>query len=83
MYNVLFIDSAKKDLRKLNKEEQERVISVLERIKIRPHSFAMRLSGSRACRVRAGKLRIIMDINDRVNGIVILKIGNRENVYLL
>ncbi|MFZ5501636.1 MAG: type II toxin-antitoxin system RelE family toxin [Candidatus Micrarchaeota archaeon] len=55
---------------------------MLERIRVRPFEFALRLSGSKAYRVRAGKLRIILDIREEDSSIVILKIGNRESIYL-
>lgn len=82
MYSIVFIDSSQKEFRQLGKENQKRVISVLERIRVRPFEFALRLSGSKAYRVRAGKLRIILDIREEDSSIVILKIGNRESIYL-
>lgn len=82
MYSVEFVESAKKEFKQLSKENQKRVLSVLDRIRVRPHEFALRLSGSKAYRVRAGKLRIIVDIEERSKKIIVLKIGKRENVYL-
>ena len=82
MYSIEFIGTAKKEFRQLGRDNQLRVMSVLERVRVRPHAFSLRLSGSRAYRVRAGELRIIMDIVEAEERIVILKIGNRENVYL-
>ncbi|MEW6748482.1 MAG: type II toxin-antitoxin system RelE/ParE family toxin [Candidatus Micrarchaeota archaeon] len=82
MYSIVFIDSSQKEFRQLGKENQKRVISVLERVRVRPFEFALRLSGSKAYRVRAGKLRIILDIREEDSSIVILKIGNRESIYL-
>lgn len=79
MYEVEFIESAKKEFLQLSKDDQNRVASVLKRILVRPHSFALRLSGSNAYRVRVGKLRVIIDILEQK--IVVLKIGNRENIY--
>jgi len=81
MYDILFTDSAKKEFKNLAKEDQLRVLNVLERIKVRPHEFVLRLSGSKAYRLRTGKLRIILDIEDKCSKITVLKIGNRENVY--
>jgi len=54
----------------------------LERIRIKPHSFALRLSGSKAYRIRVGKLRIIIDILENEQRILVLKLGNLETVYL-
>ncbi|MFH1520158.1 MAG: type II toxin-antitoxin system RelE/ParE family toxin [Candidatus Micrarchaeota archaeon] len=79
MYRVEFVESAKKEFLQLNKESQNRVISVLERVIVRPYSFALRLSGSNLYRIRVGKLRVIVDILEEK--IIVLKIGNRENVY--
>ena len=81
MYSIEFIESAKREFLKLSKENQKRVASVLERIRVRPYEFALRLSGSRAYRIRVGKLRVILDIKDSNRTIVILKIGERKNVY--
>lgn len=82
MYSIEFVESAQKEFEYLSKQDQERVISVLERIRLRPHTFAMRLSGSKTYRVRVGKLRVILDIIEENQQIVVLKIGNRETVYL-
>ncbi|MBI2079170.1 type II toxin-antitoxin system RelE/ParE family toxin [Candidatus Micrarchaeota archaeon] len=82
MYRIEFLDSAQKEFKQLTKENQSRIISVLERIVVRPHSFALRLSGSKAYRVRAGKLRVILDIIEEKQIILVLKLGNRENIYL-
>lgn len=81
-YSIEFIDSAKKEFKSLDAEDRSRVLNVLERIRIRPHQFALRLSGSKAYRVRVGKLRIIIDIDEIKFQILVLKIGNRENVYV-
>ncbi len=82
MYSVEFVDSARKELNRLGQEDQNRIISVLERICVNPYNFTLRLSGSKAYRVRVGKLRVILDIVETDKKIIVLKIGNRENVYL-
>jgi mRNA-degrading endonuclease RelE of RelBE toxin-antitoxin system len=82
MYSVEFCASARKEFLRLAKEDQRRVVAVLERIRMRPHAFALRLSGSRAYRIRAGRLRIIADILEESGRIVVLRVANRESVYL-
>ncbi len=82
MYTIEFVESAQKEFKKLDKEDQMRIVSVLERIRLRPYDFALRLSGSRAYRVRVGKLRLIADIIEEEKKILVVRIGNRENVYL-
>ncbi|NYZ74293.1 type II toxin-antitoxin system RelE/ParE family toxin [Candidatus Micrarchaeota archaeon] len=82
MYSIGFVESARKEFRQLSDDDQRRVIAVLERIRVRPHSFTLRLSGSRAYRLRVGRLRVIADIIEEKQEIIVLKIGNRESVYL-
>ena len=80
-YSIEFVESARKEFKSLTREEQVRVVAVLERLHVNPASFAMKLSGSKACRVRVGKLRVILDILEEAQMITVLKIGNRENTY--
>lgn len=82
MYSIDFVSSAKKEFMQLSNDDKPRIVSVLERIRPRPYLHAMRLSGSKAYRIRVGKLRIIVDIVEDAKEIVVLKIGNRENIYL-
>jgi mRNA interferase RelE/StbE len=81
MYNVLFSKSAEKEFLNLTDDMKERVIGVLERISVQPHRYVRRLTGVNAYRLRVGKFRVIIDINERTQTIEVLKIGNRETVY--
>ena len=42
-YEIIFSDKAFKQIKKLEKNIQERIIKVLERIRIRPESFVTKL----------------------------------------
>ena len=44
-YNVIFSDLALKQLRKLDREIGQRIISTLERIRIRPDAYVKKLVG--------------------------------------
>ena len=81
VYEVVLTDKSKKQLRKLELNQRERVISVLERIRIRPYSHIKKLVGNPYFRVRVGDLRIIIDIKDDKLVILVLEIGNRRNIY--
>ena len=59
MYEIEFSKTAEKQLYKLGNEIQSRIISTLERIRIRPYSHVMRLVGSQYFRLRAGDYRIL------------------------
>ncbi len=81
MYEIIFSEKAEKQLKKLEKDIQNRIISVLERIRIRPESYVERLVGEKAYKLRVGDYRIIIDIDKNRLMVLILKVGHRKNVY--
>ena len=81
MYEINYSNSAKKLLKKLPKEKQKHILSVLERARIRPESHFERLVGEKTYRVRAGNHRIIADIYNQKMLILVIKIGHRRNIY--
>tara|TARA_Y100000310_G_C20641612_1_gene794269 strand:+ start:1189 stop:1443 length:255 start_codon:yes stop_codon:yes gene_type:complete len=81
MYEIIFTNEAKKSFSSLNKDQQERIASALERIKIRPYNFVRRLYKSKYFRLRVDNLRIILDINDMQLIIYVIEIGDRSNIY--
>jgi len=81
MFEIKFSDSALKELTKLEKGLQERIIATLERIRIRPESYVKRLVGDTAYRLRVGDYRILMDIQKEELIILVIKIGHRSKVY--
>ncbi len=81
MYELLISDRAEKQLEKLEKQIQERIISALERIRIRPESYVERLVGDTAYKLRVGDYRVIMDVSKEKLLILVIKIGHRSRVY--
>lgn len=81
MYATAFSDTAKKQFGKLEKSLQERIISALERIRMRPEAYVTKLVGDPAYRLRVGDYRVIMDIDKEKLIILIIKIGHRSNIY--
>jgi len=80
-YDLIYTDKVRKQLKKLDKSTQERVIYTLERCRIRPHTRVKKLIGSPYFRLRAGELRIIVDIKDNKLHIMVLEIDHRRKVY--
>ena len=78
-YEVTFTKTSKKQFEKLDKQLQERIVKVLERIRTRPKSFAKPLKGIDLWSVRIGKYRALIDIKEAE--IIIHKIGHRKNIY--
>ena len=65
MYEIIYSNSAKKFLKKLPKQIQQHIISVLERARIRPETHFERLVGQKTYKIRAGDYRIISDIHQK------------------
>jgi mRNA interferase RelE/StbE len=81
MYDVCFTDTSIRQLKKLEKDLQRRIISAIERIRIRPESFVRRLVGEPYFRLRVGDYRVILDINHRKMTIIILYVEHRKKIY--
>ena len=80
VYNSFFF-KRKKQLQKLDKKTQKHIISVLERIRIRPERFVKKLIGDPGYRLRIGDYRVIMDIDKGNLLILVIKIGHRKSIY--
>ncbi len=80
-YHVIFSDLALKQLRKLDREIGQRIISTLERIRIRPDAYVKKLVGDEGYRLRVGNYRVILDLDKEKLIILVLRIGHRRNVY--
>lgn len=80
-------DAAQKDLAKLDKQIAQRIITFLrERVAVLddPRSIGEALKGSRLgdfWKYRVGDYRIISNIEDGTLSILVVKIGNRREVY--
>ena len=81
MYEIIFTNKAEREFKKLEKNIQERIISALERCRLRPEAHFERLVGDKGYKLRVGDYRVIADIiHDKII-ILILKVGHRKNVY--
>ena len=82
MYELVYSSNALKQLNKLEKNIQERIVLVLERLRIRPESCDIKkLVGMAGYRVRAGDYRIIFEMEHNKLHIFVIKIGHRKNIY--
>jgi mRNA interferase RelE/StbE len=80
-YEIIFTDKAAKQLKKLGKDDQERIIRSLERIRIRPEVFVTKLIDDPGYRLRVGDYRVILDIEKENLIILVLMVGHRKNIY--
>lgn len=86
-WRIEFDDASKKDLAKLDKQAARRITTFLrERVAMLddPRSIGEALKGSRFgefWKYRVGDYRIISSIEDGALRILVVKIGNRREVY--
>ncbi len=80
-YEIIFSAKSFKQLKKLDRKLQERIIATLERIRIRPESYVTKLVGDPGYKLRVEDYRIIMDIDKRKVLILVIKIGHRKKIY--
>jgi mRNA interferase RelE/StbE len=86
-YQIQFDEAAKKDLSKLDRQIARRITSFLrERVAALddPRSIGQALKGSKLgefWKYRVGDYRIISSIEDNAVRILVVKIGNRRDVY--
>lgn len=87
IWKIEFDEAAKKDMAKLDKQVSKRIIKFLrERIATSddPRNIGQALKGSKLgnfWRYRVGDYRIVCDIQDHSLKILVVKVGNRGNVY--
>ncbi|RMF55207.1 type II toxin-antitoxin system RelE/ParE family toxin [Candidatus Woesearchaeota archaeon] len=81
MYTLIYTEEFFKQIKKLNKNTQRRIISTLERIRIRPFSHIKKLVGSPYFRLRVGNYRVILDIKKDKLIIYVLEVGHRRSIY--
>ena len=81
VYELNFTDTFRKQFSKLERPLQQRIISALERIKIRPEHFVTRLVGSQYYKLRIGDYRVILDIKKDKLLIFLIEVGHRKNIY--
>ncbi len=81
MYELLFSDTALRQLKKFERVVQERIIAALERVRIRPEDFVRKLVGEPYYRLRIGDYRAIVDIKSRELIILAVYVGRRKRIY--
>jgi len=83
VFEIRFKKSVKKDLQKLSKSVQKRVLDNIQRNLAKDPYKGKALSGEfkGLYRWRAGNLRVIYEIQDKQLIVLVLKIGDRKDVY--
>ena len=81
-FELQFRESVAKDLRAIPKADVKRVLRRIDQLAQDPRAPGCeKLAGSEFYRVRQGMYRIIYEIQDAVLVVVVIKVGNRRDVY--
>lgn len=82
-YKIEWKQSAKKELKKLDKQIVPRILQAVENLADNPYSSgSKKLIGSDSIyRIRVGDYRIVYNIKSSVLIIEIIKVGHRREIY--
>ena len=80
-YQIIYSPDAQKQLKKMDLHLRKRIISVIERLRINPYNYVIKVVGTEYFRARAGDYRIFLRIENNELQVLILKIKRRENAY--
>jgi len=81
-YNVFIKPSAAKELERIPLKDRRRVARRIAALAGDPRPPGCeKLTGENAFRIRQGNYRIVYTVEDEVLTIVVIKVGNRKDVY--
>ena len=81
MFTIELTETARRFLKKLNKNDAEVIVQKIYSIRDNPFRYLKRLQGEKLWRLRIGDYRAIVDIIISMNKIIVIRIGLRKNVY--
>jgi mRNA interferase RelE/StbE len=83
-YKVFIEKKAEKDLKKISRETQKKIIAIISKLKNNPRPINIRKisSSENYYRIRMGDYRIIYEINDKERIINVFRIRHRKEAYL-
>jgi mRNA interferase RelE/StbE len=82
-YTVEIAPAAERQIRKLEATARRRILNRIETLQRSPRRVGVeKLSDSEGLyRVRVGNFRIIYEIEDRITRVLVLKVGDRKEIY--
>lgn len=87
MYNIEFSKGSKKQLKRLDKNTQRRIIKSIGRLRKGPydHPQTKKMKGYEGdfFRLRVGQFRVIYELMETKVLIIIVRIGSRGDIYKL
>lgn len=84
-WRVEFIRSAQREMEKLSQQDRDRILDFLEERVVSgyPRRVGHRLTGQFAglWSYRVGDFRLIADIEDSIVTVIVVRVGNRREIY--
>ena len=80
-FEIVWSDSAARQLKKLDRSVARRVFEKVGELHESPHRLVQKLVNSPYYRLRVGDYRVILDIQEAILRILVLKVGHRESIY--
>lgn len=80
-FEILWSDTAIKQLKKLDRSVAKRVFRAVSQFKERPFRHIIKIVNSDYYRLRVGDYRVILDLQKRAFRILIVKVGHRSRIY--
>lgn len=80
-FEIVWSDSAIRQLRKLDRSVARRVFEKVGQLSTDPYRWVRRMSGVSAYRLRVGDFRVLLDIGEGHLRVLVVEIGHPESVY--
>ena len=80
-FEIIWSDSAAGQLKKLDRTVARRIFDKVGELHATPHRFVRKLANSPYYRLRVGDYRVILDIQETVLRILVLKAGHRKSIH--
>lgn len=81
MYEIGFDKKALRFLKKLNSKDKIRIWNKLQECKKDPFRYLKHLEKVNGYKLRVGNYRIIIDVQEEIKILNVIKVGHRKNVY--
>ena len=80
-FEIIWSDSAARQLEKLDRTVARRIFEKVGELHDNPGRKVHKLVNSPYYRLRVGKYRVILDIDENFLRVIILKVGQRKTIY--
>ena len=81
-YSLEFAKSVRKDLKKIGKSDSSRILKAIDKLEVNPRPpTCKKLTDRELYRIRVGSYMVVYEIFDLRLVIMIVKIGDRKDVY--